>query len=72
MEDIGYMDDYGFTEEVCAEFLSEQPVLYNEVAREDPSASVFDSLTAGLGELDKKDSNGVSINDVFRQMMAGG
>jgi len=66
-------DDYGFTEEVCAEFLNGQPLLYNEAAREDPSASIFDSMEAVAvgGEFDRKDSDGVSINEFFGQLVNG-
>jgi phosphoenolpyruvate synthase/pyruvate phosphate dikinase len=63
------VDDFVVTEEVCAEFLKDQEPLFNEAAREDPSASIFDSMEAIMGEFDKKDSDGESINDVFRKMM---
>lgn len=66
------MEDYGFTEEVCAEFLNGQHLLYNEAAREDPSASVFDSMEAVvMGEFDRKDIDGVSVNEIFGQLIKG-
>jgi len=63
------MNDFVITEELCAEFLDDQESLCNEAAREDPSASIFDSMEAVMGEFDKKDSDGESVNDVFRKMM---
>jgi hypothetical protein len=65
------MDDYGFTEEMCADFLNDKPQFHNEVAREDPKASIFDSMEAVRGNFDKKLPNGTSINDVFKHLIMG-
>jgi len=66
------VDDYGFTEEVCADFLNGQQLLCNEAAREDPSASIFDSMGVVVtGEFDQKGPDGVSINEMFGELIKG-
>jgi hypothetical protein len=65
------VDDYGFTEEVCADFLRGQQRPHNEPAREDPNVSIFDSMEAVEGEFDKKAYNEKSLNDVFKNLIWG-
>jgi hypothetical protein len=71
MSGEGVAENYGFTEEVCADFLNGQQRPHNEAAREDPSASIFDSMETVEGEFDKKAYNGKSLNDIFRNLIWG-
>lgn len=64
------MDDYEFTEEMCADFLKDRPRFHNEAAREDPDSSIFDSMEAVMGDFDKKLPGGVSVNEIFGQRLS--
>jgi len=62
-------EEFWITEEEYERYLSDQPSLHNEVARQDPDKSIFDAMEEVEEEFDRSDRDGKSYNDVFRELL---